>query len=218
MLFGADEVAFEAAVDGLAQQGADDVLARFELPLRRERRDAHRPPRSFPVWQVHRLRDRFRRAKDAEPDLHILYGGNEAGKTTIFSAYLDLLFGIEVRPKEKHSRYSFLHSEPTMRIGAALELDGGIREFVRIKRPQNTLLDAADRPLAEGVLAGELGGLDRAAYRAMFSLDDDTIELGGDSILQSKGDLGQLLFSASAGLSDLSRQLGVIREEAARFL
>ena len=41
----------------------------------------------------------------------------------------------------------------------------------------------------------------------MFSLDDDTLEDGGESILASKGDLGQLLFSASAGLSDLGRNL-----------
>ena len=41
----------------------------------------------------------------------------------------------------------------------------------------------------------------------MFSLDDETLENGGESILASKGDLGQLLFSASAGLADLSRNL-----------
>ena len=51
----------------------------------------------------------------------------------------------------------------------------------------------------------------------MFSLDDDTLEEGGESILASKGDLGQLLFSASAGLSDLSRNLEELRGEADRF-
>ena len=41
---------------------------------------------------------------DGAPDLHIVYGLNEAGKSTSLSAYLDLLFGIEERTK-----YGFLH-------------------------------------------------------------------------------------------------------------
>ena len=40
---------------------------------------------------------------------------------------------------------------------------------------------------------------------------------GGDSILASKGDLGQLLFSASAGLADLSQTLVALRHEADGF-
>jgi uncharacterized protein YhaN len=51
----------------------------------------------------------------------------------------------------------------------------------------------------------------------MFSLDDETLEAGGESILASKGDLGQLLFSASAGLADLSRRLVDVRAEAEGF-
>ncbi len=51
----------------------------------------------------------------------------------------------------------------------------------------------------------------------MFSLDDETLEAGGESILASKGDLGQLLFSASAGLADLSRTLVDLRAEADGF-
>jgi len=51
----------------------------------------------------------------------------------------------------------------------------------------------------------------------MFSLDDETLEKGGDGILASKGDLGELLFSASAGLADLSRKLVDLKGEADRF-
>jgi uncharacterized protein YhaN len=154
----------------------------------------------------------FGEAVAGQPDLHIVYGPNEAGKSTALAAFLDLLFGIETR-----SRFNFLHPYPSMRIGASLELACGAHDFVRIKRPQNSLLDGNDRPISDGVLLGELGGLDRDAYRTMFSLDDDTLEAGGESILASKGDLGQLLFSASAGLADLSRTLVDLRSEADRF-
>ena len=154
----------------------------------------------------------FGKSKEGEADLHIVYGPNEAGKSTALAAFLDLLFGIETR-----SRFNFLHPYPTMKIGASLELVAGTREFVRVKRPQNSLLDAREQPISDGIIVGELGGIDRDSYRTMFSLDDETLEAGGESILDSKGDLGQLLFSASAGLADLSRRLVDLRAEADGF-
>ncbi|MGO4406256.1 AAA family ATPase [Bosea sp. RAF48] len=154
----------------------------------------------------------FGARRDGEPDLHVIYGPNEAGKSTTFSAFLDLLFGMGPQ-----SAFDFLHPYSTMRIGAALEFDGETREFARIKRPQNSLLDAEDRPLPESAIRAEIGGIERDAYRTMFSLDDETLEKGGESILASKGDLGQLLFSASAGLAHLSHKLFDLRAETERF-
>jgi len=58
-------------------------------------------------------------------DFHIVYGLNEAGKSTAAAAILDLLFGIE-----KHSAYGVgrgragvpnWHAYNAMRIGALLE-------------------------------------------------------------------------------------------------
>jgi uncharacterized protein YhaN len=154
----------------------------------------------------------FGHAAAVRPDLHIIYGPNEAGKSTIFAAYLDLLFGIEMQ-----SRYGFRHSYATMEIGGALELDGVVRELVRRKKRQNSLFDSAGQPVADATMLGELGRIDRDSYRAMFSLDDDTLEAGGNDILASKGDLGQLLFSASTGLADLSQSLVKLQDEAAEF-
>ncbi len=146
------------------------------------------------------------------PDLHIIYGPNEAGKSTIFAAWLDLLYGIETR-----SPYSFLHPYETMKIGATIELAGVSQSLARIKKPSGSLLDSRDQPLAEGVILNAMSGLDRESYRTMFSLDDDTLEKGGETILASKGDLGQLLFSASAGLSDLAERLAAIETETDNF-
>lgn len=154
----------------------------------------------------------FGQRKEGESDLHVVYGPNEAGKSTILAGFLDLLFGIETR-----SRFNFLHPYPTMRVGASLELSTGTRDLLRVKRPQNSLLDTGERPISEGVILGELGGIDRESYRIMFSLDDETLEAGGESILASKGDLGQLLFSASAGLANLSQHVSDLRGEADKF-
>ena len=66
-------------------------------------------------------------------------------------------------------------------------------------------------------MQGSLTGLGRDGYAAMFSLDDDTLELGGDSILASRGDLGVMLFAASAGLAGLGPQLETVRKELDAF-
>lgn len=143
------------------------------------------------------------------PDLHIVYGLNEAGKSTSLSAYLDLLFGIEERTK-----YGFLHHGKAMEIGACLEFDGQAHEFKRVKQRSNSLLNGQGQPVNEALLSVPLAGLTRDAYRMMFSLDDQTLEDGGNAILESKGDLGELLFSASAGLAGISSILEAAITEA----
>lgn len=150
--------------------------------------------------------------KPAGADFHLVYGANEAGKSTTLAAWLDLLYGIGAQ-----SPYSFLHPYATMRIDAVLEMGGAERRFARIKRPQASLLDGADQPLPDAAILAELGGIGRDAYKAMFSLDEKTLEAGGDSILASQGDLGQLLFSASAGLAALTRRLDALKASAETF-
>lgn len=147
-----------------------------------------------------------------DPDLHIIYGPNEAGKSTLFSAWLDLLFGIPLR-----SRYDFLHPGPTMQIGTRLTHATGTLELRRLKRNNASLLDGHETPLPENILQSVLGGLSRDSYSAMFSLDDDTLEKGGDSILASRGDLGEMLFSASSGLAELAPRMESLRGELDSF-
>lgn len=143
------------------------------------------------------------------PDLHIVYGLNEAGKSTALSAYLDLLYGIE-----SNSRYGFLHPYPSMQIGAQLEFGGTSHEFVRVKARLNSLQDGKGQPVNEALLSVPLAGLSRDSYRSMFSLDDQSLEDGGNAIIASKGELGELLFAASAGLADLGAILAKVRAEA----
>ncbi|WP_172121520.1 MULTISPECIES: AAA family ATPase [unclassified Devosia] len=143
------------------------------------------------------------------PDLHIIYGLNEAGKSTSLSAYLDLLFGIEER-----SRYNFLHPYPSMEIGGVLEFNDENHALRRVKGRANSLRDNRGQPVTEALLSTPLAGLTRDAYRMMFSLDDQTLEDGGNAILESRGDLGELLFSASTGLADIGRILEGLKAEA----
>ena len=95
---------------------------------------------------------------------------------------------------------------------------GGRIEVARLKRDKNSLVDANDRPFDESLLMAELAGVDREAFHMMFSLDDESLEKGGEAILASHGDLGQLLFSASAGLAEISDRLEVVAKEGGRVL
>jgi uncharacterized protein YhaN len=144
------------------------------------------------------------------PDFHIVYGLNEAGKSTTFAAYLDLLFGIPER-----SGYNFLHPYNTMKIGARLEFGGAAHELVRLKQRSGSLVDERGQPVNEALLSSALGGIGRDAYRTMFSLDDQSLKDGGNAIIQSRGELGELLFSASSGLAGLSKSLTMAAEDAA---
>ncbi|KQS93890.1 MULTISPECIES: AAA family ATPase [unclassified Rhizobium] len=154
----------------------------------------------------------FGEARTGSPDFHLVYGPNEAGKSTLFSAFLDLLFGIE-----RLSSYGFLHPYATMRIGGAIETGGRVNIVSRVKRNQNSLLDADEQALPDNLFSAALGSIDRATYQMMFSLDDDSIEKGGESILKSEGELGALLFSASSGLPDSAAILSGLKAKADAF-
>ncbi len=155
----------------------------------------------------------FPAVREGAPDLHVIYGPNEAGKSTLLSGWLDLLFGIHAQ-----TGYNFLHDNRALRLEAEIAGPQGLLAVARIKGNKNTLLDLrSGAPLPEATLSAALGGLDRAAYTTMFSLDDDTIEAGGQSILDSKGELGELLFAASSGLADLSAGLAAQQEACAEW-
>lgn len=154
----------------------------------------------------------FGKRPEGAPDLHIVYGRNESGKSTTLAAWLDLLFGVDAR-----TPYAFLHPYATMEIGGALEFGGATHELRRVKRQSRSLLDAQGRPADEGALAAALPGLTRETYAAMFSLDDATLEQGGEAILDSKGELGALLFSAGAGLAEAARALDEMTAQAAEL-
>jgi uncharacterized protein YhaN len=154
----------------------------------------------------------FGNATPGRPDFHIVYGLNEAGKSTTLTAYLDLLFGMH-----SQTPYNFLHPYSAMRIGAQLDIDGATHELVRLKQRTGSLTDEHGAIVNDALLARALGGISREAYRTMFSLDDQSLKDGGNAIMQSKGELGELLFSASSGLAGLSKVLSSAAEEASSF-
>lgn len=150
----------------------------------------------------------FGAAGDAS-DFHIIYGRNEAGKTTTMEGFLRLLYGFEHREP-----YDFLHQRKNLRVSGMLALDGATRHVTRLPTRSANLLDGTGAVLPEQALAAHLGGLSLEDYRHLLCLDDETIEKGGEDIANARGDIGRLLFSAAAGLPDLTTILTQARSEA----
>ena len=146
-----------------------------------------------------------------ETDFHIVFGPNEAGKSTALTAIEDLLFGIPMQ-----SQYNFLHDYTDMRIGALLENGSTSLEMLRRKGNQDTLLDPDGIPLpgGESVLRLYLAGADRSFFERMFSLDHVRLQAGGKEILEAKDDIGQMLFSAGAGIVGLRERISELSTKA----
>ncbi|WP_417255155.1 AAA family ATPase [Celeribacter sp.] len=143
------------------------------------------------------------------PDFHIIYGPNEAGKTTTMEAALRLFYGFPMR-----EGYAFKHPRNNLQVSATLEIDGTVRRFTRLPKRSGALVDETGTILPETALSAHLAGLSEEDYRQLLCLDDETIERGGEEIANAQGDIGRLLFSAAAGVADLSGVLDGVRERA----
>lgn len=143
------------------------------------------------------------------PDFHVIYGPNEAGKTTTMEGYLRLLYGFLHREP-----YDFLHQRKNLRVSGLLDIDGTETAFTRLPTRDPSLRDAHGQELPNSALQAHLSGLSAEDYRNLLCLDDLTIEKGGEEITRAKGDIGRLLFSAAAGISELSDVLDSVRAEA----
>ncbi len=134
--------------------------------------------------------------------LHIVYGPNEAGKSSALAAISDLLFGFPER-----SAYGFLHDAGVLRVGAGLTAkDGQSLSFRRRKGRKNTLLAGSETEgnLPDDALSPFMGNLSRDVFERAFGLNSDSLRAGGETMLKSGGEIGSLLFSAASGLTGLS--------------
>jgi uncharacterized protein YhaN len=135
--------------------------------------------------------------------LHLVFGPNEAGKSSSLAAIGDLLFGF---PKRRE--YDFVHEASTLRVGARIAArDGSQLEFRRRRGNKHTLLSAGDdeAPLQDDALSSYLGLLSREVFSRAFGLDSQALREGGSAMLESEGELGSALFAAASGLTGLAR-------------
>ncbi|WP_414814766.1 AAA family ATPase [Rhizobium sp. IY2] len=135
--------------------------------------------------------------------LHIVYGPNEAGKSTMLRALSDLLFGFQ-------NEVAGLHKfEPSiLRVGASLtRRDGESIDFRRRKGRKATLVSNSEQEtaLADDILSPFIGGVNRSVFEKAFGMDSTRLRQGGEEMATGDGEIGRLLFSAASGLTGLTQ-------------
>ncbi len=154
-------------------------------------------------------------------NLHVIYGANEAGKSSALRAMSDFRFGIPARSVD-----NFIHDNNKLRIAAEFETaNGEALCLVRRKGNKNTLsaFDMGNGEAIDGSTVSrehELSltdGLERAEYEAMFGLNHQRLRSGGNLLLKGQGELGSALFEASAGTRGMHDILSELEAEAKRY-
>jgi uncharacterized protein YhaN len=147
------------------------------------------------------------------PGLHVVYGPNEAGKSSSLRALQALFFGFPARTGD-----NFLHSYDQLLVRGCLQgNDGSELVFSRRKKNKNSLFDSHDNPLEPALLHPYLHGLDQGLFTTLYGINHETLVQGGQGILDQQGEVGQALFAAGTGLASLKTIVDDLEVEGDRL-
>jgi uncharacterized protein YhaN len=143
------------------------------------------------------------------PGLHIVYGPNEAGKSSAMRALQALFFGFPMRTAD-----NFLHPNQHLLVGGCLQgADGKELAFFRRKRNVKDLFDQQDNPIDPSALMPWLHGVEKELFLALYGINHETLVMGGQGILEQQGEVGKALFAAGAGLASLKPVIDELERE-----
>jgi uncharacterized protein YhaN len=114
------------------------------------------------------------------PYFSLVYGDNEAGKTTLLEAVRSLLFGFEQR-----TPYNFRYEYSELAVAAALRLAGGeTAEIRRLKRRKDSVdgETAGAQAVDEEWLDAALGSPSRELFEGVFGFSLERLEAGADAL------------------------------------
>ena len=148
---------------------------------------------------------------EGKEGLHIIYGPNEAGKSSALRALRHMFYGIPERSSD-----GFLHPYDKMRIGAVIQRkNGNVLEFIRRKGRSNTLRATDDKSvLDEALIQQFLHGIDEDFFVTMFGIDHTDLVRGGKEIITGGGSMGQVIFAAGSGVVNLREIQQDLQSEA----
>ena len=157
-------------------------------------------------------------------NLHLVYGPNEAGKSSALRAMTDLRYGIPPR-----SRDDFVHEFKGMLLAGCFE-DGAGRPvgLARRKGNKDPLMGAdpatgaplAGSPLSSippEVMLALTGGVAREQFDTMYGLNSQHLRKGGQMLVQGEGELGAALFEASTGSAGIKQMLQTLQADARHY-
>ncbi len=148
-----------------------------------------------------------------EPGLHIIFGPNEAGKSSALRALKALFYGFPQQTPD-----NFLHSYDQLLVGGCLQNRNGDEiYFQRRKKRIANIIDAQGNPLDSKKLLPFLHGVEPEIFESLYGIDHESLIRGGEEILAQKGAVGQALFAAGAGITSLREVIDQLEEEAAEL-
>lgn len=144
------------------------------------------------------------------PGLHIIFGPNEAGKSSSLRGLKALLFGFHPQTSD-----NFLHSYEQLLVGGNLEnRDGKELVFQRRKKRVNDLIDVDGKPLETSQLSTFLHGVEPDIFESLYGIDHTRLVEGGNEILAQQGEVGKSLFAAGLGISSLRDVITQLEQES----
>jgi uncharacterized protein YhaN len=134
--------------------------------------------------------------------LHVVFGLNEAGKSTALRALIGLFYGFGHIISD-----DWLHDYSKLAVGASLNfLNGEVLNLSRYKRRKNDLIDDdTGEPFEQAKLDLHLGKMGRENFEHAFGISHSSLRQGVESVLAAGGDLGHALFAATSGLNTLKQ-------------
>lgn len=136
---------------------------------------------------------------------HLIFGANEAGKSTSLRAVKGFLYGISESSPDAHS-----HPSSRLRVGAFIEANNFQGRLVRFKRRKNSLVGEDETPFEEERLREALGHLDEHSFETRFGLDQTELEKGAEALL---GGREQGLFAAGTAGASVRQVLAELEKE-----
>jgi len=146
-----------------------------------------------------------------ETGLHILYGPNETGKSTLLKVINDLLFGAKIENpytsksviegKIEHTQFQSIHLMRKSRYKKLVAYDQTIGD-----------------ELSEEKLSHYLGKFNKEQFNLLFGFNHDVLREGGQSLLHSEGHAGISLFETGGGIQHLQALLNTLSNQTKDLL
>ncbi len=169
---------------------------------------------AFGPFTDRRLRFTDRRlllGDEADTGLCVVYGPNEAGKSSALRAIRGLLYGIPHQSED-----NFVHRHQDLRVGARLRFEDGLcADVVRRKGTKQTLRgegDQAERAVERLQLLTQ--AIPETLFSHFYGLDHPALVEGSRALLEDGGELGRALFGAGLGVVHLRKLIESLEQEA----
>ena len=154
-------------------------------------------------------------------NLHLVYGANEAGKSSALRAMTDLRYGIPPRSKD-----DFVHGFRDMLLAGCFEDAAGAAVGLARRKGNKDPLTSADpssglpamgAAVSPEVLLALTGGVGREQHDTMYGLNSLHLRKGGQMLIQGEGELGAALFEASTGSAGIKLMLQTLQLDAKKY-